>query len=69
MSVDETEPIARNPATEDGRFETIPMCTNLTGDCARKFKAQLLTAGGDSVNADLESGRVQGSGIIYLQGD
>ena len=30
-----------DPATEGGRFSVPPMCTNLTGECARKFISAL----------------------------
>jgi len=44
-------------ATEKGRFSVQPMATDLTIECARRFLAELLKKGGDSVKADIESGR------------
>lgn len=32
-------PKKTDAATENGRFNQQPMCTSLTGECARKFKA------------------------------
>ena len=44
-------------ATEGNRFSVQPMATDLTIECARKYLASLRKKGGDSVEADIESGR------------
>ena len=62
-----------DPGTEGGRFSSRPMCTDLTGECARKFLADLEDPiereqrgkkpgkGPDSVLRDIASGRMTSS--------
>ena len=51
--------------TENGRFNSVPMCQSLTGECARRFGKALKIFGGDNVEDDLASGRVEGSGGLF----
>jgi hypothetical protein len=41
-------------STEQGRFDAVPMCQSLTGECARKFKKALELSGGDSIYEHVE---------------